>query len=308
MAIPARTTFSLLVVATLLLAGCTSDSGSPSGGNAGENAPPIEATATTGGIRGVVVDDRITPIKGATVSITPGDKTLETGEDGLFAVSGLEPGEYFIRASHPLYSDAQQSTSVVAGEANPKAVKIQLVRSVFENPYYQTLTYDGFIVCSINIIVLLSEECGEGVGTPCEVPAVGCQRVGGQDGNNVQFDFTIGAGAKTLVVEKYWEPTSEAGTALYSPISTAWSCLPVCSGNRVSEIEGESPLYTTIDNATLEAEEILPDETVISIFTWASPETTGAVLNQKYTDYVTVFYHVPAPEGWSFVNGSPNPF
>jgi hypothetical protein len=75
----------------------------------------------------------------------------------------------------------------------------------------------------------------------------------------------------------------------------------------MAEIDGESPLYAAISNDTFE-DDVVPDTTIISVFTWASPSFTGAVANQKYTDFVTVFYHVPAPEGWSFVAGSPDPY
>ncbi|MHB1261658.1 MAG: carboxypeptidase-like regulatory domain-containing protein [Thermoplasmatota archaeon] len=310
-----KTLVACLLLTAFALAGCAG-SQTPDDQKAdelAEGAPEIEVTETTGGIRGVVVDDAIRPIKGATVEVVGTDKKMTTDDTGLFSFSGLEAGPYFVKASHPLYDLQQQSVDVKAGVADPDPVKILLTRVVLQDPYLQTIKYDGFIVCSINLVVLLSEECGEGVGVPCDaggvpIPVIGCQRVGGQGNNNVQFDFTIGAGAKTMIVEKVWEPTSDAGTALYSPIATEWSCLPVCAGNQMASMDGESPLYAAIDNATLEGNEIIPDETLISVFTWASPSFTGAVLNQKYSDFITVFYHVPAPEGWSFVQGSPNPF
>jgi hypothetical protein len=313
---------ALLMSLAFALAGCTDGGGETNDGggdSGGGEAPPVVATSTTGGIRGVVVDERITPIKGALIEVTGSDKNVTTGEDGLFAISGLEAGTYFVRASHPLFAAAQQSVDVVAGEENPESKRILLTRTVFAEPYMQTLQYDGFIVCSVNLVVVLSEECGEGVGVPDEecvpvtgpcvpIPPPGGTRVGGQANNNVQFDFTIGAGAQTVIVEKVWEYTSEAGKALYSPISTEWSCLPSCSGNGITSMDGESPLYASFDNATILEEEIVPDVTIISVFTWASPSYTGAVANQKYTDYVSVFYYVPAPEGWSFVAGDSDPF
>ncbi len=298
---------AFLLLAAFLLSGCAGDPGvkTLSGVDA---VPEVEATSTTGGIRGVIVDDRITPIAGAFVEVVGAGKNMTTGPDGLFVFSGLEPGSYTVKATHVLYAGAQSTADVVAGESEPRAVKIQLLRTVFASPYIDVLSYEGFVVCSVNLVVVLSEECGEGVGVPCEVPVVGCTRQGGQGNNNVQFDFTVGAGARSIVVEKVWEPTSEAGKALYSPISTEWSCLPSCGGNQLASMDGESPLYALIDNATIDSNEIVPDQTVISVFTWASPSYTGAITNQQYKDFVTVFYHVPAPEGWSFVQGSPNPF
>ncbi len=300
----------LALLAAMVLSGCTSSGGGDSGTQSSveESVPEVQATATTGGIRGVIVDDRITPIKGAFVEVVGAGKNMTTEADGLFVFSGLEPGSYTVKASHGLYTTAQASADVVAGESEPKAVKIQLLRSVFANPYIETLQFDGFIVCSANAVFpliggVLSEECGEGVG----VPGVG--RVGGQGNNNVQYDFTVANGARALVVEQVWEATSAAGSALYSPISTEWVCDPLCGGNTFATIEGSSPTYKMLNNDTIDPLNLTSDR-VISIFTWASPDTTpiGVTLNQKYTNFVTVFYYLPAPEGWSFVQGSPNPF
>ena len=304
----ARLPFPLLATLAMVLAGCAQ------GGEGGEipleEVPELEVTSTTGGIRGVVVDDAIRPIKGATVTLESTQEAVTTDETGLFVFSGLEAGTYFVKASHPLYDTQQQNVEVVAGVADPAPVKFLLNRVVLEDPYLITLKFDGFIVCSANVVVGLSEECGEGVGVPCEVPPpVGCQRHGGQGNNAAQFDFTVGPGAATVVVEQVWTATSEAGSEFYSPVSTEWSCLPVCQGNRLIELEGASPLLGVIDQETLAGEEIVPDETVISVFTWASREQNPSVLlNQPYQTFVTVSHYMPLPEGWSFVAGSPDPF
>ena len=302
-----RTPLACLLLTAFLLAGCAGGGG----GGAEEDVPDLDVTATTGGIRGVVVDEAVRPIAEATVALQGQATEATTDADGLFAVSGLPAGTYVVTASHPLYDQVQQTVEVVAGVADPPAVKFQLTRVVFEEPYLQTIKFDGFIVCSANVAVALSEECGEGVGVPCEVPPpVGCQRVGGQGNNHVQFDFTIGPGTQTLILEQIWQPTSEAGREFYSPVSTEWSCDPVCGGNTFAEMQGASPLYVALDNETLAGEEILPDSTIISVFTWSSAETNpvGVVLNQQYQVFATSFHHLPAPEGWSFVRGDPNPF
>lgn len=320
-----------LLLFVLALAGCSDNGGGePTGSDffTGSDNPTVQATATTGGIRGVVVDDTISPIKGALVAIVNTDKTFTTAEDGLFAISGLQPGTYFIQASHPLFAPAQQSAEVVAGNDNPKAVKMQLVRTVFAEPFKQTLSFDGFIACSTNIIlVAYSEECGQGVGSPedsCFLinhppscvpnPVMPGQRIGQQPGNNPQFDFTVSAGINTSIVEIVWTATSEAGKAFFSPVSTNWLCDPFCGGNRILELSGPSPLYGRFES---DVEELDPtvyvyDETLISVFTWAEMNeanpAAAMLLNQKYQVFVTNFYYVPAPEGWSFVAGSPDPF
>ncbi|MEK6975375.1 MAG: carboxypeptidase-like regulatory domain-containing protein [Candidatus Thermoplasmatota archaeon] len=312
----------LLAVLALVLAGCSDGGGGGAdGAGAGENAPEVQATATTGGIRGVVVDERIVPIKGATVQVSPGNKTIESDPEGLFAISGLEPGDYFVKASHPLYDVAQASTTVVAGESNPKAIKLQLNRVIAANPYKETLQFDGYIACSMDIAgSLFSEECGEGVGVPCGVPMFGCQRVGGQANNNVQFDFYPSVDLpKSILVELNWDPTIGAVTtgALWTVVETEFVCDPTCHGKNVMNSDDEhfgncatSPSYIREDEHVQTLN--LTATTMISTFTWACGNG-GTVpydleLNQQFQEFVTLSYYLPLPEGWSFVNNDPDPF
>lgn len=295
-----------LLFAVALLAGCTGGEGGPEGTGTSE-PPAVEATDTTGGIRGVVVDDRIVPIEGALVEVIGTTHSLTTLADGMFVFSGLEPGAYSVRASHGLYSTEQQTTQVVAGESDPPALKILLVRTVFAEPYLQTHKYDGFIVCSVNTIGLLSEECGEGVG----VPGVG--RVGGQSNNNVQFDVPIddsGLAIKSIVFEKSWEATSEAGNELYTPIGTEWVCDPTCSWNAFGEMNGPSPQYLWAGPDQFGEDSAVKPGAVLTMFTWAGSfeDPAGVALNQQYEDFMTISYHLPLPEGWSFVAGDADPF
>lgn len=313
----AKPFLALLLLSTLALAGCSAGGDTPEEQAADDlagDAPEVEVTETTGGIRGVVVDEAVRPIKGARVEVTGTDKAFTTDESGLFAFSGLEEGTYFVKASHPLYGAVQQEAEVRAGVADPKPLKFLLPRVIEETPFVETLKYEGFIVCSTNAVLplvggVLSEECGEGVGVPCVAPPAPCGRVGGQSNNNVQFDFSVGPGAKTIVVEQVWEPTSDAGKAFYTPVSLDWVCDPLCGGQTFLEMQGVSPLLGRIDNSTIDSLNLTSGQT-ISTFTWASPDTTpiGVVLNQQYTIFVNTFYFLPAPADWSFVRGDPKPF
>ncbi|MEA3135896.1 MAG: Carboxypeptidase regulatory-like domain, partial [Thermoplasmata archaeon] len=112
-----RLAIAILVVAASILAGCAGGPGNgPAAAEPGD-VGDIDATATTGGIHGFVVDEKITPIKDATVTVLPSGALTQTDEGGAFVLSGLEPGTYFVKAEHPLYDSAQQSVEVVAGVA-----------------------------------------------------------------------------------------------------------------------------------------------------------------------------------------------
>jgi Carboxypeptidase regulatory-like domain len=317
-----KTLLACLLLTAVALGGCSGGGGSadPDAGALADDAPEIEATSTTGGIRGIVVDDAIRPIKGATVEVLSTDKKAETDETGLFVFSGLEAGTYFVKASQPLYAGAQQSVEVVAGVADPAPVKFLLSRVVLANPYMTTEKFDGYIVCSAGQAdVGYSEECGEGVGVPCLDPSVPCGRQGGQGNNQVQYDFTVeNLGLKTIVVELAWEPTSEAGKELLTYVSTKWVCDPFCGGNTFVNGGGPSPLLlrAEADNGTIGDEKFNTTEP-FTVFTWANPygkDPTGTadvptlVLNQGYQVFVTKSYYLALPEGWSFIAGGTNPF
>src|SRR5688572_21074791 len=106
---------SLLVASSVLLAGCT-------GG--GDGPPPadepvdfsnleLEATETTGVIRGVVVDDAIRPLANATVTlVSDGDRTATTTDSGTFGFEQVPPGTHFLTVSRFRYLDQQQSVDV----------------------------------------------------------------------------------------------------------------------------------------------------------------------------------------------------
>lgn len=301
----------------LLLAGCAAAPGDGPGGD-GPGVADVEATATTGGIHGFVVDEKITPIAGATVTVAPGDIATTTNEDGAFVVNGLAPGSYFVKAEHPLYDSAQQAAEVVAGESDPDDVRFQLTRVIFANPYAVLQKFDGFVVCSIGFFVYASEECGEGVGVPCEVPVLGCQRVGGQGNNHAQWDFYLdGPFIATLVVEMAWTSTSPTLTEFELNVANDWTCDPFCNGEQLNVTRGASPLYATVDfpreleDKAGEPVELTAD-TRFSTFVWPNwghgdPGQLDVALNQPFTQFATAFYYLPAPDGWSFLAGDKLP-
>lgn len=298
-----------LLVTSAILAGCSGK---------GSSAPtdtlaPVSVDANTGGIRGVVVDDAIRPVKGVAVSLPTAHQNTTTGTDGAFTFGKLTPGTYIVRASRPGYDSAQTSVDVVAGVADPKAVRIQLTQLASGQPYMLTTQFNGYIACSAGVPdVGYSEECGAGVGVPCAVPPpAGCQRVGGQNNNLIQNDFHVDSGnIQGIVIEQVWTPTagSTASGSLYLISATNFVCDPECGWDAtLGETTSKSPILLRIDGAKLKALQTDPT-TRASTFVWAGADNPNLILDQSFTQYVTFFYGAPPPAGWSFVNGSPNPF
>ncbi len=293
-----------LIMVAAALAGCAGSDSSEAAEVGGE-VPELEVTSSTGGIRGVVVDESIRPISGAKVEIRQTGDSTTTDEKGAYAFSGLPGGTYFIEASHPLYSTVQQSVDVVAGVKAPKPVNFQLLRVIVQDPYMVTVKETGFIACSLNIVGAKSEECGEGVG----VPGVG--RVAGNPQNRAEIQFTVdGPHLRTLIVEQHWEPSLEVsaggGGGFDTRVALDWSCDPVCGGNTLGSAQMASPLIIRVDNEVLEAQEFDAD-TIFSTFTWAN-DNPGVMLNQEFDMFISSFYYLAAPEEWSFVAGDQPPF
>ncbi|MEA3203208.1 MAG: Carboxypeptidase regulatory-like domain [Thermoplasmata archaeon] len=319
---------ALPLLACLVLAGCATRS--DSGGGLPE--PQVQVTDSTGGIRGVVVDQAIRPLAGATVTVTgPGtSRNTTTDATGGFSVAGLKPGLYLLKASKPLYDTQQQSIEVKAGVA-PPVTKVQLVQVIFAKPYMQTLKFKGFIVCSLGTGVSASEECGEGVGVPCTQDPAPCGRQGGQGDNKVQYDFHVdGPFLRTLVIEQAWQANSEATGKFYTVAPAVnWTCDPVCGGNEMAVVQGASPLLSRIEadgagTAFTSDNKTVPFDaaTTFSTFTWPDWAACSAGItenpacltqfnyaaNQEFTLFVSTFYYLPAPAGWSFIDGGANPF
>jgi hypothetical protein len=140
------------IVATLalLLAGCSAP---PEEADAGPDFSDLglEATASTGVIRGVVVDEAIRPVGNATVALTPGDRVTVSNAEGRFGFEGLAPGTYFMSVARERYQPVQASTDVVAGVAEPPIVRVLMIALPGTAPYVEALSFNGFLTLGVAV-------------------------------------------------------------------------------------------------------------------------------------------------------------
>src|ERR1051326_5321282 len=90
----------LALLAAAVLAGCSGSGKAP--------AATLQATPTTGILRGVVVDEAIRPLEGARVTVplaAGGDVNATTKADGAFAFDQLPPGGYVVRVHKTAFLD-----------------------------------------------------------------------------------------------------------------------------------------------------------------------------------------------------------
>jgi hypothetical protein len=320
---------------SMAMAGCA-------GGGKGAEAPPdvdftdldLEATATTGIIRGVVVDTAVRPVADATIALRGAaePRTTASNAEGAFGFDALPPGDYFLVANRTGYIEAQSSTQVVAGLAEPPIVKILLEADPTQQPYVEVNLMQGFIECSVRPMVI-AYQCGV------------------TDVDVVHAEYPLAQTPEFIVSEMVWESTQAAGDEL----SLSIRCLPGDSdpaekcpeGQRgIARSEGTSPQVARINRTLAEEWALGTNPLIIDLFAFgrsdldAYNETTvdeaqkpvtgedcldwngvvfpdgtcvratgpGLIVNQRVDVYTHIFYGYAPPLDWQFsVDGDPPP-
>lgn len=299
-----------LLVASVL-AGCSDQGGAGTTDDPLDVDVDVQPTATTGIIRGVVVDNAIRPVSGVSISVAVpqgAPKTFITGETGAFGFEGLEPGTYFLKAHKVGYFDVQQSADVVAGVDDPPVVKMLLQIDVKGIPFAVAFQWEGFVECGTNVVAL------------CAVPNAINQTACSQTGictpplTNDDFDewYLIEGTPEFIQSEMYWDSTQTASTT-FSLLLRAAEKADYDSGFyefSVNSTEGESPITVTADAGDIEDAE-LGNRTglMTSVFSGSIDGTEdlppfggpGFVLEQRFTVITHVFYAYRPPSDWRFV-------
>ena len=309
---------ALSALSVLLLAGCGSPAGE--GGDAADFEDlDVQVSETTGAILCLVVDDRIQPVEGATVTVrgaAEGDKATTTDAEGRCVVSGLPPGTYFVTVRSELHKEVQSSTEVVAGVADPPLLRIQLERLFTQDPFTVQIVRDGFFECSQAgaSVWYSSSNCSDGAFGPASDAEPSLSNTTRQDRD---FHADVGPGWQAMVFEMAWEPTSQ-GTSANMGIVVSTYKPERDGGHWFAEFEGASPIRGQLDVGVVHESASGEDPTKVpaegmermSYFVSVRPDgdTPGLALNQRFTVYLTLFHYGRPPEGWSFVAGDELPF
>lgn len=296
----------LAVLSGAVLAGCSGGGSEDPLEDAGDEAPELEVTETTGGIRGIVVDQSIAPVAGARVVLSGGDNTT-SDEEGLFRFTGLQPGDYFVAVSKPGFTSVQQAASVVAGVADPPIVKILLARLTTAQPYVDFYKLDGFYECGF-ALPFITDSCDFGWRTAYD----GYNETTGSPPpviprsptafSNTQF-IDVPADTWSVIQEAFW--TDDAMKAMMisldeTPIDNACDC----SDSYVNVVMAQ-PTYGRLDmydpetGATEEPAGVTAAARGFIPFTEAD-EPVGYGVSFRFTIITSLFHNYPAPEGWTF--------
>jgi hypothetical protein len=233
----------------------------------------VQATATTGIIRGIVVDQAIRPLAGVTVRIAANNQTSSTTAGGSFGFQGLAPGLYFITASKPGFASVQQSTEVVAGVNDPPPMRIQIQALPGTQPYHDLAKFRGYMSNSEILVT----------------PAGDVRNSGSTSllGNNGTFSQLVAYAPEPTWQQSVmvWSPKQAAtknlrlDECIAAKASSSGCSSPVAFSNSTV---GPSPLIASADAkmmAALAGNKTLFDYRIV----WAAGSVTGAAVDLGYS-------------------------
>lgn len=300
---PASAALALLLAACVL-AGCAEGPGAEAASDPlASGVPALQATDTTGVLRGVVVDEAIRPLANATVALTgpSGPRTAVTGPDGFFGFAALEPGGYFVSVSRLAYVDTQAAVDVVAGVSEPPMVRVQLAFVPSEAPFVTSVHRTAFVQC----IVPGANLCAIVNLYPCAVAGY-CQPLVQDTSYVLLYDELMAAGRAPdwYQTEMLWESTQSLSPDLAILASPHEPADGAGRDERQAAVAGPSPLLLAL-NGTAGTEWDLGTGKGVSYEIFGHMQATsaigslGVVLNQQVDFYFNAFYRYVPPGGWS---------
>ena len=293
----------LLLILVALLAGCAEDAGDT------PDEPPLPVTETTGCIRGVVVDQTITPLEGATVRIASESFEEVTGPDGAFQACNLAPGTYFVTAEKPLYDMVQSSWDVEAGVAQQPVLKLQMARIPGLVPYVETVQFEGFYECAF-ALVFITDSCDMATRT---VHDAGVEPVPRNLQNNDNTLYTAWSEDILAVIqETFWDEDASntfRSSLQDTPIDNDCDC-----STKHMEAKGTGgSIFDRMDKDNLlekntsgtqswpVMDDLVDGEVAVRGFL-PFQELTGAdyAIDLKFEIFTSFFHNYTPPEGWTF--------
>jgi hypothetical protein len=279
-----RAAMLLAFLATAGLAGCSEGQDANAPGSLAEaelaaDSLPVEATATTGVIRGIVVDEAIRPLSGVAIRLAGGANTT-SNEAGAFGFDGLEAGTYFFTAAHRGYASVQQSVDVEVGIDDPPAVRVLLSALPTQAPFIEAFNTRLFLTTGAWVAGV------GGVVVSSLLPI---------DEGSFAFGLDITPNATVSQAEFVWTATTPLGLSALAAGGTYGEDGAV----ETDGFPGQSPItartLATIGNETA--------DTVAFTF-WAWPDgdlPAGVHVEQAVDVFVHVFHNLDPAEGWTFV-------
>lgn len=190
MMVPLKSLAAGLVIVLVAFAGCVGEEAEPAGGG-----PPTFDPDSTGRVVGKVVDTELQPVASAQVGLVGTDFLSQTDQSGAFEIAGVEPGTYTLAVQKLGFESAAVQVNVVAGEDVRTDVTIAAI--ALKEAYSETWADKGYFECSWSIVIARG---------PCFFPGPQIPA----PNNKREFNYPVGEGVSTVMVEMSWEQTSVA--------------------------------------------------------------------------------------------------
>lgn len=308
----------VLLVLTLLVAGCAQDPKVPPAATDVTVAGPAQFSDTTGAIEGLVHDLEFQGLAGAEVGIPALGLTARTDDQGRYVFNNLDVGTVEVFAQKIGYDSAARRVEVRAGEVVGLDLALTAMASV--EPYSETLTKKGLLGCAVQVDPVVGfSACGV-AGLVGELTG---QDMSGIDQFRLEWEVnTSPALWHSTVHEMQWRSSQALGSGL----AVNWE-VNLCSGdpkNTFGYAEGKTPLRVEADYEKIQS--IPPSAKTCSqqglvetdqsgecneqmcrlqSRVFQAADTTGQAADvgvaamQAFEQYFTVFFHAPAPEGFT---------
>ncbi|MEA3202844.1 MAG: Carboxypeptidase regulatory-like domain [Thermoplasmata archaeon] len=310
-----------VVLGVSFLAGCSSKAADTPVADLG-----LHATATTGVIRGLVVDAAIRPMAGVKVVLaataSAQERSSTTSEQGLFGFDSVAPGSHFLRVDKLGFASVQQAVQVEAGDSAPPLLKVQLVAVPGAAPYAQAFKFNGFLECALSVVALCSvfngPTCGAEVPNVAEAPCTG-----NVTNDNFASVVQVERPPQLVQSEMVWQATSSASDQMWLWHSRADIRDGSYNGSCNCWAQGTSPLLMVTNQTTADKQAYgVQNSVYLRVFTGSiegtrnplNPEQCypgppvgdvycgglGYSVEQGFSIYTHVFYGYLPPPGWRF--------
>jgi hypothetical protein len=256
----------------------------------------LHATATTGVLRGIVVDEAIRPVAGVTVHSSCLNQTTVTNANGAYGLQGLPSGTCFLTFTKRGYTTVQSSYDVQAGVSDPVVLRTQIAQLPNSKPYHDILKFHGNQAFAITVF--------NPVGHTRFVSSVPI--FNGTFRSNVEYAPNPTWEQMVLA----WEAKTQASMSLQLDHCVFPKGKSTCSYS--NNTWGPAPMVLTADAKLMEL--LTQNETLVDgVVVWAAGSLTGVgqldvgtTVDQDF-DLITVHtYNYAPPAGYRFdLDGEP---
>jgi len=276
-----------LLLATAL-AGC--------GGQA-DTTSLSQAPASGMRVAGVVESDTLVPLSNATVRLVEANLTLLTHDDGSFGFQAVAPRVYTVEASLAGY---RTNVLVARPDTNAASLDFVLQKAVSLAPRQEQFHFRGQLDCSERTLIVRGS-CDAGTGVMA---------------NQTRYSFVLAVPWNTTVVDLVFpsDATTQPGVGGFrlSVLGNSQDA-PLGTEFLYGRFSGHRSFTTRLDPGTSYPDGTRPVDNSTSRFRMevdplgaCAPDPVGqcadgagAGTNVQFDLYVTVFYGLPAPPGFT---------